>query len=287
MYEENLTRLPQGDAAVAFANELREIAKFGGTPSPVIPKNVVQMANEEMQPPFADLCGRLLLPGSSIVGWENVQELGQHSRAGASCLLCLSHSSNLDVPTLYTILKDQKAPPDVDVFQQIIWIAGRKLSEDSPLTQILIQAFNRIVVTPPSWFSLDRSEEELREAHRINRVAQREMVKLRHQGRIFGLFPAGTRLRPHKKSTAHAIPETDTYVKTFDYMVLGRIRGCTMPVSKDRDFTHETPARDRVVYRFGTVQRTSEWRSVALNRFPDQGQRAATAYAIEKDIDSL
>ena len=279
MYEENTKPLPAGDATSMFAKELRGLAQMGSVQLPLTPDRVVQLAKKSMQPHFAEICRKLLLPGSSIKGWRNVEELGQRARAGKACLLCLSHVSNLDVPILYAILEDQH---DIEVFNQIIWIAGRKLSEDTLLTQTLIQSCNRIVVTPLSWFSGHHSEKEQRQAHTINRAAQREMVKLRHEGWIFGLFPTGTRIRPGVESTARAIAEVDTYLKTFDFIVIGRIDGCTLPVSREQDFMHETPKRDRVIFTFGSVHRTNQWRADALKRFPDLGQRLATAHAIDE-----
>ena len=260
MYEENVIPLPPGDAKEMFAHDLQRLAHMGQMPSPLSCENVVQMAEKCIQSPLAAICRKLLLPGSCIRGWQNLKELNRLSREGQSCLLCLSHVSNLDVPNLYTIMEDQHG---VEIFDGIIWIAGRKLSEDSVLTQILIQSCNRIVITPPTWFSRAHSEEELREARRMNRAAQRELLRLRNQGWIFGLFPTGTRRRANDESTAHAMPETDTYVKSFDYMVLGSNNGCTLPVSRDRDFMHEVPRRDRVIYTFGSVQRTKQWRANA------------------------
>ncbi len=284
MYEENLTPLPPGDATAIFAAELQVLARQGPPSAPLSPDNVVQFAEKSIQPPLAAICRKLLLPGSSIKGWQHLEELSRLSGRGNACLLCLSHVSNLDVPNLYTIIEDQH---DLDVFHQIIWIAGRKLSEDTPLTRILIQSCNRIVITPPSWFSRAHSAEEEQAARRINRAAQRELLRLRKEGWIFGLFPTGTRRRADDESTSHAIPETDTYVKSFDYMVLGRIDGCTLPVSKDRDFTHEIPRRDRLTYTLSPVQRTSEWRANALAQFTELGQRRATARAIDEYLSSL
>lgn len=42
---------------------------------------------------------------------------------------------------------------------------------------------------------------------------------------------------------------------------LAKQDGCTMPVSKDRDLTRETPKLDRIVYTFGPVHRTQDWRA--------------------------
>jgi len=113
------------------------------------------------------------------------------------------------------------------------------------------------------------------------------MHDLRHQGWLFALFPAATRLRPHDKSTGQAIEETDSYLKNFEFMILGRIDGCTLPVSRDRDLTHETPTLDCMRYTFGRVLRTDAWRDNAAKRFAKLDQRAASAAAIIEDIDAM
>lgn len=284
MYEENLTPLPAGDATLVFAEQLRQVNACLDRPRPITAEDVVQMADRSIQPLVGSICRRLLLPGSTIEGWENLKQLAEIAQSGESCILCSSHRSNLDVPTLYALLEDQA---DLSVFHQIIWLAGRKLSEESALIRALVQSVNRIVLTPHSWFDAQRSEEEVHEAHRINLAAQRQILRLRHENWVFGLFPSGTRMRPGDKSTTEAIAETDTYLKTFQHMVLCDISGCTLPVNRDGDMTHEIPKTDRVTCSFGPVQSTDRWRASALARFPDLEQRQATARAIMEDIAAL
>ena len=282
MYEENEVPLPAGDGATMFAAELAAVARQ--LESPCRDDDVVQLAVRGVQRPFAVICRRLLLPGSRVEGWGHVCELGRLANDGKACLMCLAHKSNLDVPTLYAILKDQG---NDEVFDRIVWLAGRKLSEDEPLTRTLIRSCNRLVLTPRSWFAQAHSQREVREARRANRRAQRAMLNMRHGGWIFGLFPSGTRQRYHDDASVHAIPETDTYVKLFDYMVLGNIAGCTLPVSRDRDFLRETPKLDRVVYTFGPAIETQQWRRHAQQRFPALDQRSAVAHAMEEAIANL
>ena len=198
--------------------------------------------------------------------------------------MCLNHRSNLDVPTLYSLLADQGV---AELFQRIIWIAGRKLNEDAGSTRMLVQAFNRVVVTPRSWMKDDHSPEELHAAHQINIAAHRAIRELRREGWVFALFPTATRVRPGDESTTHAIEETDSYLKHFEFMLLGRINGCTLPVSRDQDLTHEIPVRDRMVYTFGEVCRTDEWRANAAKRFGGLDQRDASARAIIEDIEAV
>jgi glycerol-3-phosphate O-acyltransferase len=286
MYEENNKPLPPGDATSIFADVLASIQReVAETPAVAItPDNVVQWARRNLQPSIAGICRRLLLPGSGLVGVENLVELSGLAANGSSCIVCLNHRSNLDVPTLYVLLEDHHKS---ELFHRIIWIAGRKLQEDMGLTPMLVQGVNRVVVTPTSWMTKHHSEVEIHAAHQVNIAAHRAIHELRSQGWVFGLFPAGTRIRPHDKSTTRAIEETDSYVKNFEFMVLARIDGCTLPVTRDRDLTHETPTLDRMRYTFGKVQRTIDWRTNAARRFADLPQRAASAEAIMQDIEAL
>jgi len=286
MYEENLKPLSHDDFTKVFADLLVAIERSTqGTPTDAItPAVVVRWANTDVQSCIAAISRRLLLPGSGIEGVENLIELTNLALHGSSCILCLNHRSNLDVPTLHTLLKDQAG---VDLFRHIIWIAGRKLEEDVGLTKLLVQGFNRVIVTPRSWMQGDHSDDELHEAHRVNMAAHRAIHELRTQGWVFALFPGATRIRPGDESTTHAIEETDSYLKHFEFMLLGRIDGCTLPVSRDRDLTHEIPTLDRMHYTFGHVLRTNAWRTDAASRFPQFDQRTASARAIIEDIAAL
>lgn len=286
MYEENLSPLPSGDATTVFGKTLAAIQEHFARepPSAITPDNVVQWARGDIQHAVSNICRRLLLPGSGIHGVEHLAELNRLAASGNSCIVCLNHRCNLDVPTLLVLLEDLGR---ADLFDPIVWIAGRKLNEDVGLTPILIQAVNRVVITPRSWMRNDHSEEEYHEAHQINIAALRAIHHLRHAGHVFGLFPTGTRIRPRDSSTCRAIDETDSYVKNFDYLLLARIDGCTLPVAKSRDLTHETPTLDCMTYKFGPVLRTKQWRASAAERFEDLDPRTASAMAIMRDIEDL
>ncbi len=286
MYEENDKPIPKGDASFVFAKQLAEIKDHAADrhAGDLCADNVVRWADTQNQPHFVAMCRRLLLPGSGIVGLQQLRKLVDLARGGSSCLLCLNHRSNLDVPTLDALLEDQSAP---DLFERIIWIAGRKLEEDIGMTRLLVQCVNRVIVTPHSWFASPRSEDEIHQARCVNIAAERAVARLRHEGWVFGLFPSGTRIRPDDESTRQAIEQTDGYLRSFEYLLLANIDGCTLPVSKDRDLTHETPRLDRMRYTFGQVQRTEDWRNAAAARYPDLDCRMAAATAIREEIDAL
>jgi hypothetical protein len=224
------------------------------------------------------------LPESTLVGFDNLAALVDLAKNGAACLLCMNHRSTLDVPTLYALIEDQA---DLAVFHRILWISGRKLDEDSGATPVLARCFRRIVVTPKTELLAIQSESERGERARKNMRAYRAMHGLRHQGWVLAVFPAGTRLRPADERTGQAIREIDSYLRRTDYLVLGHIAGCTLPVSRDRDLSHETPRLDRMVYTFGPVVEARRWREQAALRYPELSQRDASRRAIMEDIAAL
>lgn len=286
MYESNQQPLPKGEAFIVFAKQLAELQKEAGgvEPVPPTPESVVRWGDKQHRPVFTGMCRRLLLPGSKIVGLDNLRELVQRTREGKSCLLCLNHRSNFDVPTLDALLTDHG---EAALFDQLIWIAGRKLEEDPGLTNLLVQCFNRVLVTPHTWFGANRTEEQMHEGKLINIAAERAVLQLRNEGWVFALFPSGTRMRPGVESSKHAIAETDSYLRVFDYLLLGHISGCTLPVSQDQNFILETPRLDRMLYTFGKVQRTEQWREQMAERYPELDHRAASAKGIEVEIEAL
>lgn len=286
MYEENQRPLPPGDSVAVFAHALAEIERLprgAPRPSPACGP-AVQEPNVAAQPLFAAICRRLLLPGSALAGFENLAELADLAAKGAACLLCMNHRSTLDVPTLYALIEDQA---DLAVFHRMVWISGRKLDEDAGVTPILARSFRRIVVTPKAELLAIQTEAERRERGRKNMRAYRAMHALRHQGWVLAVFPAGTRLRPGDERTGQAIEEIDSYLRRTDYLVLGHIAGCTLPVSRDRDLSHETPRLDCVVYSFGPVVEAGRWRAQAAARYPQLSQREASRRAIMEDIAAL
>lgn len=286
MYEENTKPLPPGDVLQSFAAIISDIQRncHLTAPQPTSHEQVLFWARNSLQKQLNRISRRLLLPGSGIHGIEKLEHLVTLAEEGSSCILCLNHRSNLDVPTLSTMLQDFSKP---QLFQKIIWIAGRKLQEDQGMTGMLVQAVNRVIVTPRSWSQVEHSSDEVHEAQLINIAAHRVIHELRHLGWVFALFPTGTRIRPGDVSTARAIPETDSYLKSFEFMLLGGIEGCTLPVSRDQDLTRETPRLDRMSFTFGEVVPTEIWRSQAVQRFPGLDQRGASARAIMEDIGQL
>ena len=77
MYEENQRPLPPGDSVAVFAHALAEIERLSSSvPRPSSTCDpVVQEPNIAAQPLFAAICRRLLLPESTLVGFDNLAAL--------------------------------------------------------------------------------------------------------------------------------------------------------------------------------------------------------------------
>ena len=286
MYEENCQPLPEGEAFSVFAEQIADICRTTSSDCSPRPSSadVFQTGSRVGRTKFAELCRALLLPGSGVAGLEHLSQLVRLAEKRHACLLCMNHQSNFDVPTLYALLQDHGA---ADLFDRILWVSGRKLDEDVGPTRLLANCFPRVVLTPKSWFLSPRNERERSEALRMNVRAYRAIHHLRRRGWLLALFPAGTRTRLGQEAMPRAIEEIDSYLKYSDYVVVGRIDGCTLPAVRDHDLAREIPRRDRVCYSFGAVLNAAEWRAAAARRYPELGQRQALARAVMEDIASV
>ncbi len=283
MYEDNCQPFPEAEAFSVFAEQIAEICRLASPDcSPRFSfADAFQKGSRVGRIKFAALCRGLLLPGSGVAGLERLSQLVKLAEKRHSCLLCMNHQSNFDVPTLYALLEDHGA---AEIFERILWVSGRKLDEDVGPTRLLANCFPRVVLTPKSWFLSPHDELERSEALRMNMRAYRAIHQLRRRGWLLALFPAGTRTRLGQETMPRAIEEIDSYLKYSDFVVMGRIDGCTLPAVRDHDLAREIPRRDRVRYSFGPIMNAAEWRASAAQRFPELSQRQASARAVMEDI---
>lgn len=223
----------------------------------VTKKEVFQKAVNDNRELARNLCRAYMKDGSDIVGIENFIELYELSQSGKACLITSEHKSNLDVPNLYTLMYD-KYEKYLDMFETIVFIAGRKLNEETPGVKIFAEMFNRMVIVPKN--TKVQTEEEKKEMFAINRSAQKWMREYKYKGYIFLIFPTGTRTRDWEPETARGIREAYNYLKNFDYFTTLSIEGNTMPVSKNSKNMLEDPCiNDKIVYTFGEVKSTKEY----------------------------
>ena len=254
-------------------------------------ERVFQPANMENRRFVEEIIGSLILPGSRIEGYQNLEELYNRSQSGESSLILMEHYSNFDIPNLFYLAKQHSS--GVSVTDSIVAMAGTKLNEESRFVLAFTEAYTRIVIYPArllkSLEGTDRYETERARSRAINRSALREMVRLKHSGHMVLLFPAGTRYRPGKPESKEILVEVDSYIKGFDHMVCIGIAGNTLEVSPVGNMEKDSPATDVVIYQVSEVTDTAKFRSRARASAPEGGETAkrAVASAVQERFDSL
>ena len=260
--------------------------------SGVVDENsVYQEANLKNRAIIDSIIDDLLQPGSRIVGIENLDKLAAESDAGASCLILMEHYSNFDIPCLFYLLKNGNDATRA-ISDRIVAMAGMKLNEDSPFVQAFAEAYTRIVIYPSR--SLEtvtdpkKRPDEQRRSNSLNRAALREMIRCKHNGKLVLMFPSGTRYRPGKPETKRGVKEVDSYVKSFDQMVLIGIAGSILRLHPSGEMSKDYIEHDRVVYTVGPIVSCRDFRdSVRESIQPGAEPKQAVADAIMAELEKL
>jgi hypothetical protein len=227
-------------------------------------KNVFQEGLEKNKPLIKGIVNQLLLPGSKIIGFENLAKLYTLAGQGKSCLLLMQHLSNFDIPNLYELL-ERNGEIGEKISKSIVSIAGMKLNEESDLARSFTEAYSRVVIYPSSAMQNIKDAKKLLEEQikrmKINRAALHAITRLKHNGRIILVFPTGTRYRPWDASTGKGLKEVYSYLKTFHYMVMVAINGNTLRVSPTNNMEEDCVTRDVVIFTVSEVYNCKEFRS--------------------------
>jgi len=219
----------------------------------ITPDNVFQEGIRHNYDLFIELVDRLMLPESRVEGAKHLTKALSLIEQKKSILFLMKHVGNFDVPCFYSLLS-REGTPYQDILDRIVFIAGRKLNEDSMFVKTYTEIFSRLVIVPnreipqetPGESPEQKSHREtvIKEASLINRAALRMMIQLKKEGRIVVLFPMGGRPKPWFKEKG--VKETTSYMKLFDYVNFIEMKGNLMPVG--RDMTEESPQRDKIVF---------------------------------------
>lgn len=228
----------------------------------ITPDNVYQIAHKENRDKLKEIISIGHLPGSTILGVENVLKLNELAAQGKSCLILSEHLSNMDVPSLFTRFYEHENENLKDIFEKFIFIAGTKLNQNT-LVKLYTEMFTRVVIyaiRSKAKLADDESmKAELDLAKKINIRATRMVRELRNKGNIFVLYPAGTRYRPWNQDTKKGLPMAFSYMNSFDYFVCCSINGNNMPPKEHEDMTREHFIQDVVTFNFGEVKSTKEF----------------------------
>jgi len=228
----------------------------------ITPDNVYQEAHKENRDLLLEIMRKCHLPGSNILGVENLIELNKLAEQGKSCLILSEHTSNLDVPSLFARFYDHENESLKDIFERFIFIAGTKLNA-LPMVKLFTEMFSRVVVyafrTLNEIKNDDERKEEVELANRINLKSTRKIGELRNKGFIFFLYASGTRYRPWDPETKKGISAIHSYLNSFDYFCCVSVSGNNMPPEEHEDMTKETICDDVIILNFGEVTDSREY----------------------------
>lgn len=267
---------------------IEQLLKNAKSEEAITPETVYQIGNDTNRELVGSLIEKLLLPGSSIKGYEHLQELHQRSKAGESCLLLVEHYSNFDIPAIYRLL-EREGDEGKQIADSIISIAGMKLSIENPMVRAFTEAYTRIVIYPSrSLKSIENTpkyDEEKLLSSKINRAALHAMIRAKHNGHMVLVFPAGTRYRPGDPSTKRGLPEIDSYLKSFDHVLFLGIAGNLLRVTDVMENDEITP--DVVVLQASPVQSSKRFRSTAREQATGDDLKQAAADAVMAELEQL
>jgi glycerol-3-phosphate O-acyltransferase len=238
-------------------------------PRTITSDNVFQQGNEANRRQIHQILDELILPSSGILGRENIVSLHERSQNGASCLILMEHYSNFDIPCLDYLLEQADLK---HIAEEIVAIAGMKLNEESEFVNAFAEAYTRVVIYPSrSLLQYTDEDERQREGSRsrqINMSATRQIVRLKHEGHLVLVFPAGTRYREGRPETKRGVKEVDSYMKLFDYVVFIGIAGNVLRIDPAGDMSQDLATRDVVLLNVSQPVNCREFRETARAETP-------------------
>jgi glycerol-3-phosphate O-acyltransferase len=235
---------------------------------------------------------KLFLPGSGVEGLPHLERCLEAMARARTILFLADHRGNLDVPSFNSLVRSagRRYEPILD---KLIYIAGRKLNESSDLVNMFAEQYSRLVVVPRREFPPEianpapeeraQREEFEKEARRINRAAFRAMEKLKRAGHIFVLFPTGGRIKPGEHN--QPVPETTSYLRTFDTAFLISMEGNTLPPLERME--DERPIQAKVLYRVGPALDTESFLDELKAAFNSADRAPASTGTEAPDFDTF
>ncbi len=241
----------------------------------ITPKNVFQEGIRYNYNIFMELVDRLMLPGSCVKGAKYLINTLSLIKQKKSILFLMKHVGNFDVPCFYSLLS-KEGKQYQQILDRLVFIAGRKLNEDSLMVKTFSEIFSRLVIVPNREIPIQTDHETPEqksyretienEATPINRAAFRKMINLKKEGRIIVLFPMGGRPKPWLKEKG--VKETTSYMRLFDYVQFIKMEGNLLPVG--REMKEEHPQRDKIIFTISDAVLAKDYLEESCQFFEEQ-----------------
>jgi glycerol-3-phosphate O-acyltransferase len=275
--------------ATAFGKQIKTAVSLTKAVTVITEDNVYQQGDTNILPLLDEMVESLILPGSGLVGLENLEDLLTKAESGKSCLLLVEHYSNLDL-SLVSFMASKAGGRGRAISDAIIAIAGMKLNEDNPIVAAFAGAYTRIVIYPSrSLQDLDteKAKEELARSSAINRAAMKALNEQKVKGKLILVFPSGTRYRPWDPQTKKGVREIDSYIRSFDYLCFVALNGEVLHVQKT-DMMNDIVSKDVMLVTAGPVVSCAEFREKAQASAPaDEDKKQVVADAIMAELEKM
>jgi glycerol-3-phosphate O-acyltransferase len=265
-----------------FGHRFAEFARYSRAAGVIDETNVYQEANQETRRIMNEIVGEILLPGSRLEGREHFAALRREMQGGRRMLLLMEHYSNMDLPVLCYLLDHDGGDFGAAISRGLVAIAGMKLNEVNPMVKAWAESYTRIVICPSRSLADGADPEEEARGRKINMAAMRALDAAKRRGQPVLVFPSGTRYRPGKPETKRGLREIDSYLRSFDAMILVSMNGRCLRMSEsepdnmiadqvfpDRIIIAASPVTDCKAFRDGVAA------SVAGTEGADHKQAAA------------
>ena len=278
-----------GTLTTVFKDQIQRVIKISKAPTRITEENVFQEGDSNVLAVLDEMVEFLALPGSSLEGADNLNELFAKAEAGKSCLLLVEHYSNLDL-SIVSYFAQRAGSRGKEISDSIIAIAGMKLNEDNPIVAAFTGAYTKIVICPSrALHDLDpeKDKAEIARGHAINRAAMKALIRQKYKSKLVLIFPSGTRYRPWEPDTKKGVREIDSYIRSFDYMCFVAINGMLLHVQQT-DMLNDAVSRDIVRVTVSPVVNCGEFRDKIHAATPDdEDKKQAVADEIMKELEKM
>jgi glycerol-3-phosphate O-acyltransferase len=269
-----------------FFGELAQLSKAADV---IDGTNVYQEANTGSRRIMDNMVEENLLPDSRLEGREHFAAFYQAMQENKRCLILAEHYSLMDLPVMCYLLEHDSGGFGKGIAKELVTIATMKLNEENPMVRAWAEGFSRVVIYPSrSIAKLTDPAEEAR-ARKINMAAMRVLDGIKRKGFPLLIFPTGTRYRPGKPETKRGVREMDSYLRTFDVMILVSVNGSLLRLSPGdtENMLADQVFRDTVVMTAGPVMNCKAFRQEVLDAYAGRKEKVDLKQAVSDRIMEL
>ncbi len=129
---------------------------------------------------------------------------------------------------------------------------------------------------------------ETMKANAINQASMKELARLRSDGKLILVFPAGTRFRPWDPASKRGVREIDSYIRSFDYMSFVSINGNILRLDPEGKMLEDVLCKDRVVIDISEPRSCIQFREAVKALVPEgEDKKQAVANAVMAELDTM